>query len=151
MKYYTHLAFSFLIGILLIKYFGFKNQILFIFLFLLFSLIPDIDEIKSKISGKFKVLAWIISFFIGHRGLLHSIWMPILIYLLLFMVRMDIAIAASFGYLSHIVLDCFNVSGVKLLWPLQKKLKGFIPSGGLAENLIFLGLVVLDVYVMVGI
>jgi inner membrane protein len=113
---------------------------------MLFSLLPDIDAIKSKISSKVKPLSWLINFFIGHRGLMHSILVPVILYLLLFLIRMDIAIAISFGYLSHLLLDCFTVSGVKLLWPLKKKVKGFVKTGSLIEYLIFVGLLILDVY-----
>ena len=143
------MAFSFLVGILLIKYLSISNQILFIVLFLLFSLLPDIDEIKSKISGKVKLLSWLINFFIGHRGLMHSIGIPFLLYLVLFLIRMDIAIAVSFGYLSHLILDCFTVSGVRLLWPLKKKLKGFVKTGSLVEYFIFMGLLIVDIYFLV--
>jgi inner membrane protein len=150
MKYYTHLAFSFLIGLILIKYFGFSNQILFMILFLLFSLLPDIDKIGSKVSKKFKVISFFVNIFIGHRGLVHSILIPVILYLILFLIRMDIAIAASFGYLSHLVLDCFNVSGVKLFWPFPKKIKGFVKVGSLTEYLIFIGLLIVDVYLLIS-
>ena len=146
MRYYTHLAFAFLIGILLIKYLSIQNQILFIILFMLFSLLPDIDQVKSKISEKVKPLAWLINFFIGHRGLMHSIWTPIILYLLLFLIRIDIAIAVSFGYLSHLLLDCFTISGVRLLWPWKKRLKGFIKTGSWIEYLVFIAFLILDVY-----
>jgi inner membrane protein len=148
MRYYTHLTFSFLVGILLIKYLSISNQILFIVLFMLFSLLPDIDEIKSKISQKVKPLSWLVNFFLGHRGLMHSIWISVILYLLLFLIRMDIAIAVSFGYLSHLILDCFTVSGVRLLWPLKKRLKGFVKTGSLIEYLIFVGLLIVDVYLL---
>jgi inner membrane protein len=150
MRYYTHLAFSFLCGIFLVKYLPISNQILFIALFLLFSLIPDIDKVGSKVSEKAKLVSWLINFFVGHRGLFHSLWLPIILYMLLFMMRMDIAIAASFGYLSHLILDCFTVSGIKLLWPLQKKVRGFLKSGGLTEYFIFVLLVIVDFYFLVN-
>jgi len=149
MKYYTHLAFSFLIGILLIKYLSIQNQILFIIIFMLFSLFPDIDEIKSKISQKIKPLAWIINFFLGHRGLMHSIWIPIILYLLLFIFNINIAIAASFGYLSHLLLDCFTVQGIRLLWPYKKRLKGFIKTGSWLEYLVLIALLIADVYLLI--
>jgi len=149
MRYYTHLAFSFLVGLLLINYLSIQNQILFIILFMLSSLLPDIDEVKSKISEKIKPLAFLINFFIGHRGLMHSIWIPILLYLLLFLIKIDIAIAVSFGYLSHLLLDCFTISGLRLLWPLKKRLKGFIKTGSWIEYLVFIGLLIVDVYLLI--
>jgi inner membrane protein len=118
-------------------------------LFLISSLLPDFDEIKSKISGKFKFSSWLINIFISHRGLLHSVWIPFLIYLFLFFWDMNLAVAASLGYLSHIILDCLTVSGIKILWPLQKKLRGFIKSGGLTEYFIFVLLIIADAYLLI--
>lgn len=149
MRYYTHLAFSFLAGVLLIKYLDIQNQILFIVLFMIFGLAPDIDELKSKVSQKVKPLAWLIKFFFSHRGIMHSIFLPIILYLLLFMINIDGAIAVSFGYLSHLLLDCFTVRGVRLIWPLKKKLKGFIKTGSLTETILFLVLVIADVYFLI--
>ena len=149
MRYYTHLAFSFLVGVLLIKYLSISNQILFILLFMGFSLLPDIDKVQSKISSKIKLVSFVIRFFLGHRGLMHSIWIPLLFYLLLFMFSFDIAIAISFGYLSHLILDGLTPSGVKLFWPLKKKLKGFIRTGSLVEYLLFVLLLILDVYFLI--
>lgn len=149
MRYYTHLAFSFLVGVLLIKYLDIQNQILFIVLFMIFSLAPDIDELKSKVSQKIKPLALLIQFFFSHRGIMHSIFLPIILYLLLFMINIDVAIAVSFGYLSHLLLDCLTVRGVRLVWPLKKKLKGFIKTGSLTETILFIVLVIADVYFLI--
>ncbi|TKJ17369.1 hypothetical protein CEE44_02440 [Candidatus Woesearchaeota archaeon B3_Woes] len=149
MRYYTHLAFSFLMGVLLIKYLDIQNQILFIVLFMIFGLAPDIDELKSKVSQKVKPLALLIKFFFSHRGIMHSIFLPIILYLLLFMINIDVAISVSFGYLSHLLLDCFTVRGVRLVWPLKKRLKGFIKTGSLTETILFIVLIIADVYFLV--
>jgi inner membrane protein len=151
MNYYTHLAFSFLVGILLINHFSVSNQILYIILFMFASLLPDIDKVQSKVSEKIKIVSFIIRFFLGHRGLMHSIWIPLIFYLTLWGFSMNIAIALSFGYLSHLLLDGLTPSGVKILWPLNKKLKGFIRTGSLMEYLLFVLLIVLDVYFLLGI
>jgi len=148
MRYYTHLAFSFFIGIILIRYLSIQNQVLFIFLFLLASLLPDIDEVKSKISEKVKPISWLVHFMLGHRGLMHSIWIPIILYLSLFLIRIDVAIAVSFGYLSHILIDGLTVSGVPLLWPLKKHMRGFIHTASLVETLVFLALLAGDFYLL---
>jgi inner membrane protein len=150
MRYYTHLAFSFLVGILLIEYLSISNQILFIALFMGFSLLPDIDKVQSKVSEKIKVVSFVIRFFLGHRGLMHSIWVPLIFYLTLFGFSMNIAIAISFGYLSHLLLDGLTPSGVKLLWPMKKKLKGFVRTGSLMEYLLFVLLIILDVYFLMS-
>lgn len=126
-----------------------QNQVLFIFLFMIASLLPDIDQIKSKVAEKAKPIAWLVHFILGHRGLMHSIWVPIILYLLLFLIRIDVAIAVSFGYLSHLLIDCFTVSGVRLLWPIKKKLRGFVHTSSLIETIIFLAFLVGDIYLLV--
>jgi len=148
MRYYTHFVFAFLVGLLLIKILSISNQILFMMVLLFFSFLPDIDESHSKISQKAKPLGWIINLLLGHRGIVHSLWVPIALYLALFWIRMDVAIAASLGYVSHLVMDCCTVSGLKLFWPFPKKVKGFITTGSLAEHALFIGFVVLDVYLL---
>lgn len=151
MRYYTHLAFSFLVGIYLINFLQIKNQILFLMVFLFFSIFPDIDTIKSKISKKLRVFAYIVNFLLGHRGLVHSIWIPALIYLLLFTISVKLAIAASFGYLSHLVLDCFTVKGLRVLWPYKKRIKGFVKTGSIYEYILFIGLLIADIYFLINI
>jgi inner membrane protein len=150
MKYYTHLAFSFMLGILLIKQLSIKNQILYILIFMLFSLVPDIDKVNSKIGKKVKPLAFLINLILGHRGVVHSIFVPIIIYLLLFNFNMNLAIICSVGYLSHLILDCTTKSGLRFLWPLKKKLKGFIKTGSIVENVLFVIFLIIDVYLLIN-
>jgi len=52
------------------------------------------------------------------------------------------------GYISHLFLDCFTVSGVKSFWPFGWKIKGFVKSGGIAEQVVFVLLLLGDIFVV---
>lgn len=147
MLFRTHLAFSFLIGLVSIDHFKISNNILFLIVFLFFSLIPDLDDYSSKISRKLKPLAFIIKFLFKHRGFLHSIYLPFMVSLLFFIINKRlIGLAVILGYLSHLVLDSLTIAGTRPLYPIiNKKIKGFIKVGSLVENIIFIILVLLIV------
>ena len=150
MLFRTHLAFGFLAGLLLIRYLEIKNQILFIAVLLFFSVFPDIDELNSRISEKFKPLAVIIHFIFGHRGFFHSIYIPIIFSTAFFALNLKyLGVAALFGYLSHLFLDSLTLGGIRLLYPLKKKLFSFIKTGSLVENMLFLAFLAADIYLLV--
>lgn len=150
MLFKTHTVFGFLVGLLLIRYLAIKNQILFIIFVLFFSVFPDLDELRSKISEKFKFLAVIIHFIFRHRGFLHSIYIPVILSIVFFVVNQKmLGIAVLFGYLSHLFLDSLTLGGVRLLYPLKKKLRSFIRVGSLVENLLFFVFLIADVYLLI--
>ncbi len=147
MLFRTHLAFSFLIGLYLISILEVKNQILFMIILLFFSIFPDIDGSSSKISKKLRPFSHISNLF-GHRNILHTIYFPILISLILFILNFRlVSLAVLFGYLMHIFLDLTTKKGIALFYPLSKKrIKGFIKVGSLTENIIFTILIILIIY-----
>ena len=139
MLYYTHLAFGFLLGLSGIRYFNIQNQILFIILVLFAALLPDIDSPNSKLGSKIKV----ISLFFKHRGILHSLLILPLIYLVLFYFDYSrFALPLLIGYLSHLIGDSITKEGIMLFSPFSKfKIKGFIKTGGITEHITFILLV----------
>lgn len=148
MLFRTHLAFSFLIGLIIVDFFKISNNILFLILFLFFSLIPDLDEHSSKISRKLKFLSFFLKSLFKHRGFLHSIFIPFLSSLFLFIInRKFLGLAVILGYLSHLILDAFTIKGIKPLYPLiDKRIRGFIKVGSFLENVLFFIILVLVVY-----
>lgn len=83
------------------------------------SVLPDIDNPRS-ITGKFTgLLSDLIYKKIGRRSLTHSllIWSSIcfmgIVYPPLFLIGL--------GGLSHCIIDCWNVKGVKLLYPISDR------------------------------
>ncbi|MDD5133203.1 MAG: metal-dependent hydrolase [Candidatus Nanoarchaeia archaeon] len=146
MMFYTHLAFGLLCSLLSLKYLpGISNKYIFILLVCLISIVPDIDEAGSKLGKKL----WFIAKLFSHRGFLHSIYPPILLFLLFNYVFHSslIAFAILIGYFSHLILDALTVSGINFLNPiLTFRVSGFIKTGSIFEILLFLALLGLDVF-----
>lgn len=146
MMFRTHLAFGLLISLLL---FQFLN-ISFIFLpiALIASVFPDIDESRSKIGRKFGVFSKTIGLFFKHRGVIHSIYIPILIYLGFYILNYKtLGLVFVIGYLSHLVIDGFTLAGINFLHPLSSlKIKGFIETNSFKEFLLFIILLIGNTY-----
>jgi inner membrane protein len=152
MRFKTHLAFSFCIFLLLIYYFNnfFENlssfdKLIISFIFIIASIIPDIDNSESKIGRHIKPISW----FLKHRGFFHSIFLPLIISLPIYFYNKYYAIAFFIGYFSHLLLDMLNYKGIMLFYPLSNfKIKGFIKSDGLFDSIIFVIFIVLMLFLI---
>ena len=148
MMYYTHLAFGLLVSLISIGLFNINNNTIFILTVILFSIFPDIDETKSKIGKKSKLLSGIINFIFGHRGLIHSIYIPLILFIIFFNINKEIGIAILLGYLSHLAIDAINKAGIRPFYPLiNKKINGFVKTGSFIEKILFLIIVFMDLYI----
>lgn len=94
---------------------------------------PLLKAFAVVVSLPFRVLGMIIQGTLGHRGGTHSLAMSVI-----FTLALAIPITAFFGksadwavwaiwagYLSHLIADSLNPSGVPWLWPLFSKKKRF--------------------------
>jgi inner membrane protein len=90
------------------------------------SLLPDIDHPKSTIGRLLLPISIPINKKIGHRTLTHSliVWFPLNILGLYFYKPLFFI---SMGAISHLVLDCWNVSGIMLFYPYSEKI--FVLAG----------------------
>lgn len=139
----THLTitiFGILVLINLVN--GFENKFIFIFVALIATFIPDVDTKFSKL-GKRKVFRPL-QFFFSHRGPIHSFSFLILICVLLFFWKPVIAFGFLIGYGLHLFADCFTKIGIYPFWPLKRRCKGFVKTGGRIETFIFALFLVLD-------
>lgn len=144
MMFYTHIAFSFLVGLISSRYFGFLHWY-FYTLVLIFGVIPDIDYYKSKVRIPF--VSFFITLFLKHRGVFHSIFIPVVAYFAFSLVGYNpIGLAILLGYLSHLFLDALTQSGIKLFWPFSFRIRGFIRTNYILEKIFFLTLLILNVY-----
>lgn len=100
----------------------------------IFSVLPDLDTSKSFVGRRLPIISRLLL----HRGFTHSlVCLAILYTLILHFLNAKIALYASFGWGSHIVLDMFNPTGVQLFWPCKKFISlGNIITGGFYELLI---------------
>ena len=149
MMYYTHLAFGFLVSLLATELFDIKHKILFILTATLFSIFPDIDERRSKIGKKYKWTSRIINFLFGHRGFFHSVYIPLILYAGFYHINIEIGIAASAGYFSHLAMDAMTKHGIRPLYPIiNNKISGFIKTNSLLEKILFLIITSLILYLL---
>lgn len=145
--YYTHLAFGLLIALLSLDFFNIKNKLLFVLIAVFFSIFPDIDERKSKIGKKYKKTSWIINFIFGHRGFFHSIFVPLILFFVLYNINNEIGIAVLVGYLSHLFMDALTKNGIRPLYPIiNKRINGFIKTNSILEKIFFLIIILLILY-----
>lgn len=91
----------------------------------IFSLLPDLDMPNSKASryGINRLVAYPLNKLFGHRGFIHSPLLCIVITVLLYLCHCPVWLWAGFGlgFLSHLVLDSLNPSGIPWLWPYKKR------------------------------
>lgn len=108
MRLLTHLALGLFFGTFF--YFLFNLNIGFILLTGFAAFIPDID--------------WMMEFSWGfgnvHRKFLHNVWfLSILMLLVLFLFRsLILVLAVMVGFVSHLMIDSFTVTGVYWLYPI---------------------------------
>jgi inner membrane protein len=137
----THLLVALLTGIVILQGFSLSHPFLFLLIFLFFTLLPDIDSRQSKIGRKAWPLSWLLSTVFGHRGLLHSIFVPIAILIASWYYGyLWVGYAAAGGYLVHLLCDAMTVGGIRFFGPFGWRTKGFFRTGGFIEALLFLAL-----------
>ena len=140
MLFKTHIVFSLAIFFLLSYYIAMPFYVL-IFV-LLATAFVDIDIKNSKFGNHWYFRPF--QFFTKHRGVLHSLFLAILLSLILGSASLWAGFGFFVGYVSHLFLDCLTVSGVKLFWPFGWKIKGFVKSGGIVEQVVFVLLLLGD-------
>ncbi|MFZ5955648.1 MAG: metal-dependent hydrolase [Nanoarchaeota archaeon] len=138
----THLVFSIFIYALL---FNFLEKKFLFFLFLIFAVcIVDIDSKNSK-AGK-SVLFRPIQFFTKHRGAFHTLLFCLIFSAIFYFADKNAGLGFFVGYMSHLILDCFTKSGIKLFWPISNLKFGLgVKSGGLIEEICFVLLFLVDI------
>jgi len=85
------------------------------------SLLPDLDQPQSSIGRLFFFISNPLNLRFGHRGLIHSfiLYLPILI--CGYVLKQPIILWLALGAISHILIDCYNTSGVKAFLPFSDK------------------------------
>ena len=134
MRFITHLAFTSVCVLYYMDYFSVQNLLLFTGIALFTTLFVDIDEPESTIGKRFWIFSKFTNFVFGHRGLLHSLLVPIFFYcIFVFFQLNEIAYATSLGYVSHLVMDIITPVGIFPLYPLKWRIHGPIRTGSFLE------------------
>ena len=150
MLFRTHIVFSVFVYLVL-GYF--VEMPLFVLVFVLLATVfVDVDAWNSKAGNHWYLRVFQV--FTRHRGVLHSLVAGVLLSLILGSVSLWAGFGFFVGYLSHLFLDCFTLSGVKLFWPFGFRVRGLVRSGSWVEDVVFVLFLFFDigmVVLMVGI
>lgn len=144
MMFKTHMAFAVLFSLFFLHYYHPENPVLFASIFLFAAILPDIDTSKSKIGQNTKPFSTILGLAFGHRGFFHTIWLPVITFVLAWYFGFyHLGFAFFTGYMLHLCCDVFTKEGIRLFRPLMKfQLKGFLRTGGLLEHVILIAVVI---------
>ena len=112
-----------------------QNPVTFLIVSIFATMIPDIDNKFSRV-GHYK-LSRIFNFFVKHRGITHSFSFLFIVSFFIFLFFKEILFVFVLGYSSHLLADSLTIRGIMPLYPLKKRLRGKIKTGGIIENLIF--------------
>ena len=146
MLFRTHLTFGAFIGVLLFVLYPDQINFLFLIGIALGSALPDLDTMGSWIGRRLRHFSRVISTIFGHRAILHSIAIPIIIYF--FLEKNKFGAGLIFGYLGHLFLDALTKQGVKPLWPFGMKIQGPITTGSLWETVLLFLLAGLSISIL---
>lgn len=129
MMFLTHLVISVFCAFFILPFLG-MDHIVHLVVFLLGSIIPDIDIVSSKIGRRFKL-----GYFFKHRGIFHSYWMMAALSLPFLVIDIWVGVAFLLGYALHLNIDMLNPAGVRVFYPFFR-IKGPIRTKSFAEYLI---------------
>lgn len=144
----THILFALLCAVVYLKWFPRPNTLIFVMIVLAATLLPDLDEKQSTLGRRLKPVSWTLQFFLGHRGIWHSLWIPLILYLILLVYMKNYAMAVVVGYVAHLIADSLTKEGINFLYPLQFHVRGFIRTGSVLEQVFAVGCVVALAYLI---
>lgn len=142
MMFLTHVLFGIFSGYIAHSFLGYDSSLLFVAVAVAASLLPDIDHVSSWLGRRLPPFSVILSLLFSHRGFLHSLFPPLLLYFMIRRISPLIAAAVLAGYVSHLLLDAATTRGVRILYPLSFKIKGFIRTNSFMERIVALLLII---------
>lgn len=151
MTYKSHRITAFTLALAVWKVIG-GNLILALVLSVIGSLAPDIDHAKSRIGQRLSRTSNYINDKYGHRGITHSLLGTITVSLIVYVILVMIGLESGLkwfilGYLSHLITDMFNPTGIPLFYPYSKKYGlNIISTGSKDEREYYLGMYVILFY-----
>lgn len=146
MLFRTHFVFGIFIYLLLVNFID--NFVLFFIGLMIGVIIVDLDSRSSKFGKNWYFRP--LQLFVSHRGIMHSLFFGFVVMVLLAIFNVILAVGFFIGFLSHIFLDCFTKQGVNIFWPFfNGKIKGFVRSGAVVEDVIFVLFLLVDIFLFV--
>lgn len=153
MMFRTHMAICFFAAFAFVNVIPMVHPILFVLIAMFVGSVPDIDTRHSKIAQAFPFVAYALSFFIIHRGITHSLLIPLGAFLLFNSLNISwVGLAFVVGYIAHLAADAFTKEGVNLLSPFPKlQIMGFIRTGGVLESVIFYAVLAVNLLMVINV
>lgn len=142
----THYAIAVFFILLFIE--SVESQVVFVLAVLVGTQLPDIDSRYSRIGHK--RIARVLQWFTRHRGIIHSFPFLLVVTILLVAVWPVGAFGFFLGYSLHLLGDAFTPDGIRPFYPLKKKSRGTLRTGGTVELALFVGFVIVDVLLIFG-
>lgn len=137
----THLMFGILMIILFVQHVN--NQLVFVGMVLLATVLPDLDSSFSS-WGRHLIFRPL-QFFVKHRGIIHSFTTGIIVSIAIAFFWPVASLGFFIGYSVHLICDSFTKEGIQPFWPLKARSKGFIATGGRLEETVFIFLILINV------
>jgi inner membrane protein len=142
----THLVLSVLVYFILLEFLAVQSKIVFLIFVMLGAMFVDVDSRKSKMGRGW----WFrpLQCFVKHRGVFHSLFMGLLLGLVIGLVHLWSGIGFFVGYSVHLLGDMMTPAGVRIFYPIYNKKISFrlIRSGGLAEEILFVLVLLTDIF-----
>lgn len=134
MRFLHHLLFSIFLTLSGLVIFQ-PDKVLFWFLLgIIFGVIADMDEQHSKVGRHAKPA----SILLKHRGIVHSMFLPIIVLIPLYAVMDDVLLVyfTLVPFFGHLLLDSLTKGGVKPFAPFSKaKLSGPFKTGSMFDRM----------------
>lgn len=145
MIFRTHFVFALSFYLILLPFL--QEIFSFTISFFLATFLVDLDSKNSKL-GKFFIFRPFQLFF-KHRGSFHSLFIGFIISMVVYPFNLHFSLGFLLGFSLHLLLDCLTIGGVRLFWPFfNLKISGFLKSGGLFEEILFVLLLILDFFLV---
>ena len=143
--FHTHVLLGIVVFLFFKDFFSGGNELIFFFMVLLGSVLPDIDERRSRINRWSGFVGTVIAFFAKHRGFFHSVTLYFILLLVITAYWSNYYAWGLFiGYVAHLIGDGITRMGVPVFYPFsQFKIKGPIKVGGFVESIILVVLAII--------
>ncbi len=142
----THLVTAVLVYFIMLEFLVVDSPMLFLIFVMLGAIFVDVDSRKSKVGRGW----WFrpLQCFVKHRGVFHSLLMGLLLGLVIGLVHLWAGIGFFVGYTVHLLGDMMTPAGVRVLYPIyNRKISfGLIRSGKLVEEILFVLVLLIDVF-----
>jgi inner membrane protein len=152
----THVVFSLFLFLVSWRFGLVSPEISVLLGFVVGSVLPDLDHPRGLLYGLLRVPSWLrrgVSQMVGQRGILHSLFVSLILLALCLMIlnavfqfAFVISLGIFAGYLSHLFLDSLTVQGVAWLLPFShRKLHYVIRTDSIYERILLLLLIVASI------